>query len=134
MHSGCLVAIGSAQHIKSRYGEGYTLTFTITDSSIGDDLVNEVRSVFPNAVLRTIQNSTHMVWHLARSDSDRWSELFAKARNLADSKSWITDYSLAQATLEEAFLRLSQANESDVAQQTVVSITASSTSPRADGL
>uniref|UniRef100_A0A9J2PC62 ABC transporter domain-containing protein n=1 Tax=Ascaris lumbricoides TaxID=6252 RepID=A0A9J2PC62_ASCLU len=113
MNAGALIAIGSPQHIKSRYGEGYTLTFTIRDAVKRDELLADVSRVFPNAVLKTLHKSTHLIWHLPRHEDDRWSELFGKAHNLASSLPWVLDYSLAQATLEEAFLRLSQADEND---------------------
>uniref|UniRef100_A0A915AHT4 ABC transporter domain-containing protein n=2 Tax=Parascaris univalens TaxID=6257 RepID=A0A915AHT4_PARUN len=113
MHAGALIAIGSPQHIKSKYGEGYTITFTIRDAVKREELLANVSRVFPDAVLKTLHKSTHLIWHLPRHEDDRWSELFAKAHNLACSLPWVLDYSLAQATLEEAFLRLSQVDEND---------------------
>ncbi|KHN77521.1 ABC transporter ced-7 [Toxocara canis] len=119
MHAGALIAIGSPQHIKSRYGEGYTLTFTIGDVVKRDELVEEVSHAFPSATLKTLHKSTHIVWHLARRESDRWSELFRKAHSLACSLPWVLDYSLAQTTLEEAFLRLSQADEHNAEHESI---------------
>lgn len=44
----------------------------------------------------------------------RWSVFFEKADHLASMHSCIADYSFAQATLEEAFLRLSQQGDDHI--------------------
>lgn len=44
--------MGSAQHIKSRYGIGYTLLIRLNSSEVKEEVKNAIRMNFPDAELK----------------------------------------------------------------------------------
>ncbi|VDK81051.1 unnamed protein product [Litomosoides sigmodontis] len=107
MDQGSLVAIGTPQHIKTRFGEKYTLIITTADQCRREDLTCLIKEIFPGSIEKNI-HSTCLLWDIAKRENDRWSEMYMKLYQLATRFPWITDYSLTQTTLEGAFLQLSQ--------------------------
>ncbi|KAK6112805.1 ABC transporter family protein [Brugia pahangi] len=107
MDQGSLIAIGSPQHIKTRFGEKYTLVITIADQYRREDLISSIKEIFPVCAEKG-PHSTCLLWDITKREGDRWSEMYGKLCQLAGRFPWILDYSLTQTTLEGAFLQLSQ--------------------------
>uniref|UniRef100_A0A8R1XY06 ABC transporter domain-containing protein n=1 Tax=Onchocerca volvulus TaxID=6282 RepID=A0A8R1XY06_ONCVO len=107
MDQGSLIAIGTPQHIKTRFGEKYTLIITISDQCRREDLICLVKKIFPDSIEKDTYR-TCLLWDITKGESDRWSQMYGKLCQLAAQFPWITDYSLTQTTLEGAFLQLSQ--------------------------
>uniref|UniRef100_A0A0R3RVG8 ABC transporter domain-containing protein n=1 Tax=Elaeophora elaphi TaxID=1147741 RepID=A0A0R3RVG8_9BILA len=105
MDEGSLIAIGTPQHIKTRFGENYTLIITTADQYRQEDLARSVKEIFPGAIEKSA-HSTCSMWDIAKKENDRWSEMYRKLCQLAVRFPWIIDYSLTQTTLEGAFLQL----------------------------
>ncbi|KAM3727280.1 ABC transporter ced-7 [Dirofilaria immitis] len=107
MDQGSLIAIGTPQHIKTRFGEKYTLVITIADQHRRDNLTCLVKEIFPNSIEKGAYG-TCLLWDITKTKSDRWSVMYRKLCQLAARFPWITDYSLTQTTLEGVFLQLLQ--------------------------
>ncbi|CAG9539480.1 unnamed protein product [Cercopithifilaria johnstoni] len=107
MDQGSLIAIGTSQHIKTRFGEKYTLIITAADQCRREDLICSVKEIFPGSIEKDAHGIC-LLWDITKRENDRWSEMYMKLYQLAAQFPWIIDYSLTQTTLEEAFLQLSQ--------------------------
>ncbi|CAI4230618.1 unnamed protein product [Auanema sp. JU1783] len=107
LREGRMIAIGTSQHLKSRFGNNYTLTIVAPASDKKGIIIGKVNSEFPQSTLKTHANSASltMKWQIARMPNDRWSSIFKKCQELADSVQ-AKDFCLAQSSLEETFLRL----------------------------
>ncbi|MFH4975804.1 hypothetical protein AB6A40_002513 [Gnathostoma spinigerum] len=89
-----------------RFGDGYSLTITLENLTEKAAIEEAVKREFPTATFKPLPSSHHLFWNIKKSDADKWSVLFRKAHVLSSSFSSISDYSLAQTTLLDAFMRL----------------------------
>ncbi|VDO32810.1 unnamed protein product [Haemonchus placei] len=114
LHRGRVVAIGTSQQLKSRFGNSYTISMVAPGLESRDAVIDAVKEAFPKAVLKTPKGSLtlSLKWEvrIPKSESDRWSTLFRDVQTLAKSLG-VTDYCVAQSSLEETFLRLSLDSE-----------------------
>lgn len=106
MVNGNFKCIGSTQHLKSKFSEGYTLTIKIKkqDNSIDiqeseiEPIDSYVRRSFPSAVLR--EKYQELLTYYISDISMRWSAMFGlmeKGKQFLN----IEDYSLGQSSLEQ---------------------------------
>ncbi|GMR43182.1 hypothetical protein PMAYCL1PPCAC_13377, partial [Pristionchus mayeri] len=99
---------GSIQHIKSRYGTGYSLLIRLKHSSDAEKTKRRVMETFPGAVMK----EHHLVqMNFQVPTSGTWSKLFERTEALAEELQF-EDYSLSQTTLEQVFLEFSRAADS----------------------
>ncbi|GMT18451.1 hypothetical protein PFISCL1PPCAC_9748, partial [Pristionchus fissidentatus] len=99
---------GSIQHIKSRYGTGYSLLIRLKHSSDAEKTRSRVLETFPGAVMKE-HHVVQMNFEVPRSGS--WSALFETTEALAEELQF-EDYSLSQTTLEQVFLEFSRLADS----------------------
>jgi ATP-binding cassette subfamily A (ABC1) protein 3 len=106
MVSGQLRCLGSAQHLRSKYGQGYTIVVKLKRNFLAD--VSEMQSLKDNlttsipGVLFTDQHET--VWTLRVPDpSVKWSTLFEVMQKLKDQFDF-EDYTISDTTLEQIFV------------------------------
>lgn len=144
MVQGQLRALGSKQHLKSKFGSGYEVTVkinlhpslppspTATQASPANDntaidarqpsvdanvnaltrqlttMVDEVAALlhnaFPSSTL--VYNNGGLVTFQIARDEMSMSRLFALLEDTKLRLGWIEDYSIAQATLEQVFIRI----------------------------
>ncbi|KAK0409055.1 hypothetical protein QR680_004314 [Steinernema hermaphroditum] len=97
---------GSVQHLKHRYGSGYTLLVRLKDKKHSQALKEAIREHFPGSVLKE-EHLLQLNFELKRRDETSWSSLFAKMERLVDPAG-IEDYSLSQTTLEQVFLEFTR--------------------------
>ncbi|PAV78707.1 hypothetical protein WR25_10459 isoform B [Diploscapter pachys] len=113
LNKGKLIAIGESQTLKSLYGNNYTMTMTVPsgDESMKSEVKKEVEQTFTDSVIKTTEESKtlNLKWLIPKRPNDKWSEKFSQMQQLAQ-KYDIKDYCLAQSSLEDAFLRLSEPN------------------------
>lgn len=141
MVSGRLKCVGSAQHLRSRYGNGYQLDVNVAIEKV-DAMVNWVAGNFPGSALlesydrnlkfqipRTADKSLGMcrapLSLLFPSPVSRVSSLFlfsfcsvgAIFRLIQESRAAlsIAEYSVSEATLEQIFLRFARTQEEELA-------------------
>ncbi|KAF2894183.1 hypothetical protein ILUMI_11990 [Ignelater luminosus] len=109
MVNGNFKCIGSTQHLKSRFSEGYTLIIRIkkpedpNESSYATikSIENFVKENFKNAVIR--EDYRELLTFYIADRSQPWSKMFEimeRAKTMFD----IEDYSLGQSSLEQVFL------------------------------
>uniref|UniRef100_A0A1I7TY24 ABC transporter domain-containing protein n=1 Tax=Caenorhabditis tropicalis TaxID=1561998 RepID=A0A1I7TY24_9PELO len=96
---------GSCQHIKSRYGTGYTLLIRLKDQLDSERTKTEINEKFFGSVLKE-EHILHLHFHIPRGD-DSWSKLFEKLESMTETLNW-DDYSLSQTTLEQIFIEFSR--------------------------
>ncbi|KAG4070234.1 hypothetical protein HA402_003924 [Bradysia odoriphaga] len=109
MVNGEFKCLGSTQHLKNKFSEGFFLTIkikretsTITPSEQQiDEVKNFVNSNFTNAILKE-QYLDMLTYHIPTAKI-QWSEMFGMMEDAKDRLS-ISDYSLGQTSLEQVFL------------------------------
>ncbi|XP_063234389.1 phospholipid-transporting ATPase ABCA3-like [Bacillus rossius redtenbacheri] len=108
MVNGRLKCLGSPQHLKSKFAEGYTLAVKMAaqERLCGRTFETEsvkqfVQKSFPGAVLRE-QRECLMTFYLP-APTPAWSRMFG-TMEYAKTRLDIEDYSLAQTSLEQVFL------------------------------
>lgn len=109
MVNGNFKCLGSTQHLKSKFSEGYTLTVKvkkmdstteIAQSEI-DPINSYIRQNFPSAILR--EKYQELLTYYIADKNIPWSKMFGlmeKGKNFLN----IEDYSLGQSSLEQVFL------------------------------
>eukprot|EP00080_Pristionchus_pacificus_P003239 PDM63259.1 ced-7 [Pristionchus pacificus] len=101
---GHLVALGSSQVLKSKYGNSYTLTIVMADGARKEDVEYEVKREFPGAEMKPSHSST-LVFEMARSRDSLWSETFKRAIALAE-RVYAKDFCLTQSSLQQTFMQI----------------------------
>ncbi|GLH10672.1 Protein white [Gryllus bimaculatus] len=120
MVNGTFRCLGSTQHLKNKFAEGYTLiikvgnpspsspvsrTFSVTSiSSLTPDVTavkNFVDATFPGALLR--EDFMGLLTYYIPSSTLTWSQMFGIMER-AKQELHIEDYSLGQTSLEQVFL------------------------------
>uniref|UniRef100_H2YX25 ABC transporter domain-containing protein n=1 Tax=Ciona savignyi TaxID=51511 RepID=H2YX25_CIOSA len=102
MVNGSFKCIGSPQHLKNRYGEGYTITVKVSDGTENLENVQAfIQEAFPNCVVKESHSS--MIMYQVPLEDMNLSFLFDEMeRN--KSRLSIEDYSVNQTTLDEVSL------------------------------
>uniref|UniRef100_A0A914E137 ABC transporter domain-containing protein n=1 Tax=Acrobeloides nanus TaxID=290746 RepID=A0A914E137_9BILA len=98
--------LGSPQHIKSKYGAGYTLLVRLESPQWAKEVKREIRQIFPGSVLKE-EHVLQLNFELRRTEDQTWSSLFSQMEQIAE-RLHIVDYSLSQTTLEQIFLEFSR--------------------------
>lgn len=108
MAKGELKCIGSAQHLKSKYGKGYTLTVNLNPSSNEilqqERLISFIKSHLSRdqAILLSSINRTQK-FLLPREHASSVSEIF-KQMELKKNQLEIREWGLSLSTLEDVFI------------------------------
>lgn len=108
MVKGELVCIGSPQHLKQRFGQGYTLQVRMNREKYHD--VDYV-TAFTEALVQQFQKvrvidrcETNITFKVDK-EAGTWSSLFAKMDSLKETFN-LQDYQLTDTTLEQIFSKL----------------------------
>ena len=106
MVNGRLVCLGSPQHLKSKFGYGYTLFCRMalnTDGIVASSerLTNYIISTFPNTTV--FESSEGYVDYQIPDDNAKLGQIFGVMER-AKKVYKVEDYSVHQTTLEQIFL------------------------------
>uniref|UniRef100_A0A182WCA7 ABC transporter domain-containing protein n=1 Tax=Anopheles minimus TaxID=112268 RepID=A0A182WCA7_9DIPT len=103
MVNGEFKCLGSTQHLKNKFSEGFLLTVKTkrTESDAAERVKSFVTSQFTGAVLKE-EYQDSLTFHIARTNQ-RWSSMFGLMETSKD-RLGIEDYALGQTTLEQVFL------------------------------
>ncbi|VDO19885.1 unnamed protein product [Heligmosomoides polygyrus] len=104
MVSGRFKCYGSCQHIKSRYGAGFTLLIRMRRCEDVDVVKTAVSRNFPGAILKE-HHLLQLNYELPKQPGTTWSVLFNRMEELSQEFDF-EDYSLSQTTLEQVLLRV----------------------------
>ncbi|CAO4362439.1 unnamed protein product [Caenorhabditis nigoni] len=107
LRKGEMIALGTSQSLKSQYGNTYMMTLVLYQIKDREAVCKKVSQEMPESVLKTPESSltTSLVWEIPKKKSDKWSEKYSEVEALA-KKANAKDYMLAQASLEDTFIRL----------------------------
>lgn len=106
MVNGELKCLGSLQHLKSKYGDGYTLlakvAFDKTDSELIEEFISFMTSTFSNSVLKE-QKDGFVNIHINDNSIKMLANIFSVIESVK-SKYSIEYYVVTQTKLEQIFL------------------------------
>lgn len=110
MVNGQFKCLGSTQHLKTRFGEGYTILAKVSPEAPLDPLKEFIHEAFTGAQLKDEhQNMVH--YHIS-TEGLTWGEVFGKMeRN--KSRLSVEDYSVSQTSLEQVFLNFARRQRED---------------------
>ncbi|XP_048758710.2 phospholipid-transporting ATPase ABCA3-like isoform X2 [Ostrea edulis] len=111
MVNGEFRCLGGTQHLKNKFGQGYTLLARIafTESGEAPDLrpfINFVESKFPGSELKDMHQGM-VTYHIARNSNLTLGTIFGILES-AKSEFHIEDYSVSQTTLEQVFINFAR--------------------------
>uniref|UniRef100_A0A8D2PRP9 ATP-binding cassette sub-family A member 2 n=1 Tax=Zosterops lateralis melanops TaxID=1220523 RepID=A0A8D2PRP9_ZOSLA len=101
MVNGRLKCLGSIQHLKNRFGDGYMITVRTKSSLNVKEVVRFFNRNFPEAVLKE-RHHTKAQYQL-KSDQISLAQIFSKMEQVVDVLG-IEDYSVSQTTLDNVRL------------------------------
>nr|CAD7255882.1 unnamed protein product [Timema shepardi] len=104
MVNGTFKCLGSSQHLKSKFGRGYTLIVRCKADTCGS-VSEHITSILPHAKL-TDMHHTQLQFELAQGALTL--ALVFRMMQQAKQNGLIEDYSLSQTTLEEVFMRFAK--------------------------
>uniref|UniRef100_V5I8B4 ATP-binding cassette sub-family A member 3 n=1 Tax=Anoplophora glabripennis TaxID=217634 RepID=V5I8B4_ANOGL len=109
MVNGHFKCLGSTQHLKNKFAEGYTLIIKMrkledsTQQHYETEPVEDyIKEQFPNATLR--EKHQELLNYYVTDKSIPWSQMFGILERAKRTHSNIEDYSLGQSSLEQVFL------------------------------
>jgi len=100
MVNGNLQCLGSSQHLKSKFGSGYTL-----EIKSSDDLSSVVQEIFPDAILEESINGR--LRYLLPILGNRISVVFDSLMKLTE-KYEVQDWAISQSSLEQVFINFAK--------------------------
>jgi ABC-type uncharacterized transport system ATPase subunit len=106
MVDGQFKCFGSCQHIKNKFGSGYTLLVRTEHENSVQQIKQAIMNRFPGSILKE-EHVLQLNFELKRTDKQKWSQLFDGMEKLSCELP-IADYSLSQTTLEQVFLEFSR--------------------------
>ncbi|GMT18917.1 hypothetical protein PFISCL1PPCAC_10214, partial [Pristionchus fissidentatus] len=106
LSKGQLVALGSSQALKSKYGNSYTLTIVMREGQKKEEVEEEVKREFNGAVMKPTHSST-LTFEMARGRDSLWSDSFSRAIRVAE-RVGAKDFCLAQSSLQQTFMQIAQ--------------------------
>ncbi|XP_038055942.1 retinal-specific phospholipid-transporting ATPase ABCA4-like [Patiria miniata] len=106
MVNGRYKCIGSTQHLKSKFGDGYTISIRVGgDPPIMEPLMLFVAETFPYTILR--ERHFNMLEYQMPSASASLAKLFG-AFDANKQRFCIEDYSVSQTTLDQVFINFAK--------------------------
>ncbi|XP_013411172.1 ATP-binding cassette sub-family A member 3 isoform X2 [Lingula anatina] len=110
MVNGQYKCLGSTQHLKNKFGEGYTLIARIGPPSRGEDTVLQpvmefIEKSFPGSVLKD-EHQGLVHYHITDTTLS-WAKIFGTMER-AKAEFHIEDYSVSQTTLEQVFINFAR--------------------------
>ena len=121
MVNGQFQCFGAIQHLKSRFGQGYTLDITMKLESSVEEIINLKNGIvrrFENLQLVLMEeNNNSLVYDIPMDNENSWnvvklSVLFENMEILKKEYGLIS-YSVRQRTLEELFLNFTKVQRED---------------------
>ena len=133
MVAGQLKCIGTAQHLKSRYGKGYQLDITLSQDAANNDdekekeqqitdLQNALATNFGTITLIE-NNGSRVSYELIKNENGiRLGQMFNILEDLKNNKfkGIVQAYALSQTTLEQIFIRMAKQGMTGEEQQRTV--------------
>ncbi|XP_059192402.1 ATP-binding cassette sub-family A member 2 [Centropristis striata] len=114
MVNGRFKCLGSIQHLKNRFGDGYMITVRTKSSSNVKEVVRFFNRNFPEAVLKE-RHHTKVQYQL-KSEWISLAQVFSKMEQVVEVLG-IEDYSVSQTTLDNVFVNFAKKQSDNLEQQ-----------------
>ncbi|KAM3868024.1 ATP-binding cassette sub-family A member 2 [Diretmus argenteus] len=114
MVNGRFKCLGSIQHLKNRFGDGYMITVRTKTSSSVKEVVRFFNRNFPEAVLKE-RHHTKVQYQL-KSERISLAQVFSKMEQVVEVLG-IEDYSVSQTTLDNVFVNFAKKQSDNLDQQ-----------------
>ncbi|XP_077823053.1 ATP-binding cassette sub-family A member 2 isoform X3 [Macaca mulatta] len=114
MVNGRLRCLGSIQHLKNRFGDGYMITVRTKSSQSVKDVVRFFNRSFPEAMLKE-RHHTKVQYQL-KSEHISLAQVFSKMEQVSGVLG-IEDYSVSQTTLDNVFVNFAKKQSDNLEQQ-----------------
>uniref|UniRef100_A0A8C2JKR3 ATP binding cassette subfamily A member 5 n=1 Tax=Cyprinus carpio TaxID=7962 RepID=A0A8C2JKR3_CYPCA len=115
MVSGQLRCIGSIQHLKGKFGRGYSLEINLREELTGLQEVallhKEILKIFPHAA-RQDSFATLMVYKIPMEDVKSLAKSFAQLESAKQNFNF-EEYNFSQSTLEQVFMEFAKEQENE---------------------
>uniref|UniRef100_A0A3B4ZPC9 Cholesterol transporter ABCA5 n=1 Tax=Stegastes partitus TaxID=144197 RepID=A0A3B4ZPC9_9TELE len=115
MVSGQLRCIGSIQHLKGKYGRGYSLEVKLREELTGLQQVallhKEILRIFPHAA-RQESFATLMVYKIPMEDVKSLAKSFSQLESAKQNFNF-EEYNFSQSTLEQVFMEFAKEQENE---------------------
>lgn len=110
MVNGQFKCLGSPQHLKNKFGEGYSLLARIGTPPDGIEpdiqpLMRFIKDKFPNSEIKDIHQE--MIHYHVKDTKLTWAKIFGLMEQ-AKVEYNIEDYSVSQTTLEQVFINFAR--------------------------
>jgi len=113
MVKGQLMCIGSTQHLKNRYGSGYTLEAKLIASAnrkkMLEDLDQNIKEIFEGATVQE-RFEDRVKYQIPQGRETSLAKIFSELEEVK-KKFGIEEYSFSQTTLEQVFLEFAKMQE-----------------------
>ncbi|KAK3894585.1 hypothetical protein Pcinc_001659 [Petrolisthes cinctipes] len=106
---GGMRCIGPVQHLKNKYGGGYSLEVKLSTMRDKTQALEMIHETFPNAVLDE-QFEERLEYKIPQRDVKSLANCFAMLEN-AKTDGLLEEYALSQTTLEQVFLQFARQQE-----------------------
>ncbi|XP_039629926.1 ATP-binding cassette sub-family A member 2 isoform X3 [Polypterus senegalus] len=114
MVNGRFKCLGSIQHLKNRFGDGYMITVRTKSSLNVKEVVRFFSRNFPEAILKE-RHHTKVQYQL-KSDFISLAQVFSKMEQVVGVLG-IEDYSVSQTTLDNVFVNFAKKQSDNLEQQ-----------------
>ncbi|KAM6965213.1 ATP-binding cassette sub-family A member 2 [Aplochiton taeniatus] len=114
MVNGRFKCLGSIQHLKNRFGDGYMITVRTKTSSSVKEVIRFFNRNFPEAVLKE-RHHTKVQYQL-KSERISLAQVFSKMEQVVEVLG-IEDYSVSQTTLDNVFVNFAKKQSDNLEQQ-----------------
>ncbi|KAM8886615.1 ATP-binding cassette sub-family A member 2 [Spinachia spinachia] len=116
MVNGRFKCLGSIQHLKNRFGDGYMITVRTKISSNVKEVVRFFNRNFPESVLKE-RHHTKIQYQL-KSERISLAQVFSKMEQVVEVLG-IEEYSVSQTTLDNVFVNFAKKQSDNLEQQEV---------------
>ena len=111
MVNGEFKCLGSPQHLKTKFGNGYKLAIRLNDEKNTDTLFNFMKEKFPTSI--NTETHKNLFEYLLPFSSTKLSQIFGTIEKNRDQLN-LKDYSVTQTTLDQIFVNFAKGqNEED---------------------
>uniref|UniRef100_A0A8C2GV03 ATP-binding cassette sub-family A member 2 n=1 Tax=Cyprinus carpio TaxID=7962 RepID=A0A8C2GV03_CYPCA len=114
MVNGRFKCLGSIQHLKNRFGDGYMITVRTKTTASVKEVIRFFNRNFPEAILKE-RHHTKIQYQL-KSENISLAQVFSKMEQVVEVLS-IEDYSVSQTTLDNVFVNFAKKQSDNLEQQ-----------------
>uniref|UniRef100_A0A8B9GZR9 ATP-binding cassette, sub-family A (ABC1), member 2 n=1 Tax=Astyanax mexicanus TaxID=7994 RepID=A0A8B9GZR9_ASTMX len=114
MVNGRFKCLGSIQHLKNRFGDGYMITVRTKTTASVKEVIRFFNRNFPEAILKE-RHHTKIQYQL-KSERISLAQVFSKMEQVVEVLS-IEDYSVSQTTLDNVFVNFAKKQSDNLEQQ-----------------